>query len=401
MLWFESWFDDHLLGSSSDTSSGRSCHQIRRRMSHLFNSCCRRGSELWSHQWSVSQHCIILYRSSNENDVWLSVVTPLDVVKIRIQAQNKGFLKQKCFLYCNGLMEHICYCNGNGSNGNTVTRKVHGGAAVPPYKWFMRPGNFSGTADAFAKIIRNEGIASLWSGLPPTLIMSLPATMTYFTMYDQMRLAICKSQSYPKDSPPLWVPVFSGALARTVAATVISPLEMIRTKMQSKKLTYVQLYDAVRLSIQRQGIRSLWLGWGPMILRDVPFSALYWLNYEYLKKRFQQPNPTFWFSFEAGATAGTVAAVITLPFDVVKTHRQIELGEKEMLSVEANQSKQSSSTVHILRRIHAERGIPGLFSGIVPRIVKVAPACAIMISTYEFGKSFFRKYNSSDGSIKA
>ena len=29
----------------------------------------------------------------------------------------------------------------------------------------------------------------------------------------------------------------------------------------------------------------------------------------------------------------------------------------------------------------------------MPRVIKVAPACAIMISTYEFGKAFFRRMN--------
>lgn len=32
-------------------------------------------------------------------------------------------------------------------------------------------------------------------------------------------------------------------------------------------------------------------------------------------------------------------------------------------------------------------------SGFLPRVIKVAPACAIMISSYEFGKAFFRKHN--------
>ncbi|KPM07485.1 Mitochondrial carrier protein-like protein 3 [Sarcoptes scabiei] len=35
------------------------------------------------------------------------LVTPLDVVKTRLQAQQKEFMKNKCFLYCNGLMDHI------------------------------------------------------------------------------------------------------------------------------------------------------------------------------------------------------------------------------------------------------------------------------------------------------
>lgn len=29
----------------------------------------------------------------------------------------------------------------------------------------------------------------------------------------------------------------------------------------------------------------------------------------------------------------------------------------------------------------------------MPRVIKVAPACAVMISTYEFGKAFFQEVN--------
>uniref|UniRef100_A0A6M2E311 Putative mitochondrial carrier protein n=1 Tax=Amblyomma tuberculatum TaxID=48802 RepID=A0A6M2E311_9ACAR len=94
------------------------------------------------------------------------------------------------------------------------------------------------------------------------------------------------------------------------------------------------------------------------------------------------------FSFTAGAAAGTVAAVLTLPFDVVKTHRQIELGEMEIL-----QGKKSSNTLTVMRELYQTQGMRSLFAGIVPRISKVAPACAIMISTYEFGKKFFRQKN--------
>lgn len=34
-----------------------------------------------------------------------------------------------------------------------------------------------------------------------------------------------------------------------------------------------------------------------------------------------------------------------------------------------------------------------LSTGFMPRVIKVAPACAVMISSYEFGKSFFQKMN--------
>lgn len=315
-------------------------------------------------------------------------VTPLDVVKIRLQAQQKEFMKHKCFLYCNGLMEHTCFCiNGNG-NSSRNGLQPSGKAFLSSKQWYRRPGHFNGTIDAFITITRNEGITSLWSGLPPTLVMAVPATVIYFTVYDQIKEQLNAVARIPVGQQPSWVPVLSGAIARVFSATVISPLEMIRTKMQSKKLSYLEIGQGVRSLIQARGFVSLYTGLGPTLLRDVPFSSIYWANYEGLKQHCGQVEPTFLFSFFAGATSGTVAAVTTLPFDVIKTHRQIELGEMEVLTV-----CKPSSTYSLMKNLYQSHGMQGLFTGIVPRIIKVAPACAIMISTYEFGKRFFRQKN--------
>lgn len=298
-------------------------------------------------------------------------VTPLDVVKIRLQAQQKAFMSNKCFLYCNGLMDHLCPC-GNG--GET--------------SWYQRTSHFSGTIDAFAKITRTEGLRSLWSGLPPTLIMAVPSTVIYFTSYEQISYWLKKSLGTTDYIP--WVTVLSGAVARIGSAVAISPLELIRTKMQSKKLSYKDVSIAIRLLVYHKGYLSLWKGLGPTLLRDVPFSCIYWSQYEFFKHRCNQQRPGFGFSFIAGALSGMVAGVVTLPFDVVKTHRQIELGEREIYT---DHPRKCSSTYSILKKIYRESGVRALFTGIVPRISKVAPACAIMISTYEFGKAFFRRYN--------
>ena len=59
------------------------------------------------------------------------------------------------------------------------------------------------------------------------------------------------------------------------AATVISPLELIRTKMQSEKLTYRQVHTAIKDMLRQEGFLSLWKGLGPSLLRDVPFSGKY------------------------------------------------------------------------------------------------------------------------------
>lgn len=322
------------------------------------------------------------------------VVTPFDVIKIRLQAQQRTLNKNRCFLYCNGLMEHLCYCvNGNGA------AHLHGpdGATISldprTIKWYKRPipGHFSGTFDALVKISRSEGIVSLWSGLPPTLLMAIPATVVYFTVYDRLRANLWSKCGTAHQ--PLWIPAFCGAAARCIAATTISPLEMVRTKMQSKKLSYREVAIAIQQLVKTNGILSLWRGLGPTLLRDVPFSSIYWASYEFLKQSFDQRQPSLQFSLTAGAVSGSVAAITTLPFDVAKTHRQIELGERDLLEDAKRKGKDSQRTSQLLRRIYTQNGLSGLFSGIVPRVIKVAPSCAIMISCYEYGKQFFVKYN--------
>lgn len=48
--------------------------------------------------------------------------------------------------------------------------------------------NFFYLQDALLKISKTEGITSLWSGLSPTLVLAVPATVIYFVSYEQLRL---------------------------------------------------------------------------------------------------------------------------------------------------------------------------------------------------------------------
>ncbi|EDW82290.1 uncharacterized protein Dwil_GK25201 [Drosophila willistoni] len=312
-------------------------------------------------------------------------MTPLDVIKTRLQTQQSLMLSQKCFLYCNGLMDHICPCGPNSGPAKPAT-------------------HFSGTIDAFIKISRSEGIGSLWSGLSPTLISALPSTIIYFVAYEQFKARFADlhykylNQSSGSSSDiSMLVPLTAGVAARVLAVTCVSPVEMIRTKMQSQKMSHAEMLSSVRQVVQSQGILGLWRGLPPTILRDVPFSGIYWTSYEYLKSSFNVVEPSFGFSFMAGAISGSVAATITTPFDVIKTHDQIEFGEKFIFSDNPQPPPRSTAiTRSILDRlasIYRLGGIGGIFAGLGPRLFKVAPACAIMISTFEYGKSFFYHYN--------
>ncbi|KAG2214657.1 hypothetical protein INT46_005674 [Mucor plumbeus] len=265
--------------------------------------------------------------------ITMSFMNPLDVVKTRLQETSK--------------------------NGNK------------PY---------TGTIDALSKIFKNEGIFALWRGLTPGLVMALPSTAIYFVGYDYIRDRTRNSQ-FANTALDNYSPLWAGGLARTMAALVVSPLELFRTRMQSAEGIngFSDVWRGVSRMVQKEGPQALWRGLLPTMLRDVPFSGIYWMGYEKIKHRLHTHHGLSHFqtSFIAGASSGMIAAIITTPFDVVKTQRQVSSDAEE------------ARLGRILRNILQKDGTSGFFRGVVPRVVKVAPACAIMISSYEMGKHFF------------
>jgi solute carrier family 25 protein 39/40 len=126
-------------------------------------------------------------------------MTPLDVIKIRLQSQNRPMHKGDCYVYRNGLSDHLCQCF-NGPN-SWYNRQIPGG-------------RYNGTIDAMIKIVRVEGIRSLWSGLPPTLVMAFPSVVLYFTTYEEVK----KLMGYHElTNPNPVIPIVSGGVARIIA----------------------------------------------------------------------------------------------------------------------------------------------------------------------------------------
>ncbi|KAJ2957279.1 hypothetical protein NQZ79_g6996 [Umbelopsis isabellina] len=350
---------------------------------------------------AVQRHGELQKRATSSSERMLSacsgalltslLVTPLDVVKTRLQSQ------EKC-----------------------ATGSIH-------FHRIADAGNkqLNGTLDGLYKIVRYEGVTSLWRGLSPALAMSIPATIIYFVGYDAVRDKTrhhIGEQSLLYQYSPLW----AGGVARKAnqslsgivsafAAFLISPIELFRTRMQSVDGVngFKSVFSGVQTMVRQHGPRSLWRGLVPTMWRDVPFSAFYWMSYEksrsVLLSRMAIDNSSgpvdamteFQMAFAAGAISGMIAAVLTTPFDVVKTRLQV--GSREDLILPNVERRMLNSLKDILRA----EGIRGLYRarskipGCIPRLAKIAPSCAIMISSYELGKVFFARRRAQEQGSKA
>lgn len=296
-------------------------------------------------QFGPYEHSIA---SSLGGIITIFFVTPLDVAKTRLQTSNH--LKK--------------------NNRRPWMRHSHIHLSQPPV--------YRGTIDAFSRIARSEGLFRLWRGISPSIVMTVPTTTLYFTLYEYL-----KSYTQSKDLG-WWGPVISGSVARTIVVAFSSPLELIRTNLQSHGRD-VGVID-VFISIHHSGnLKKLWIGLRPTLWRDVPFSAIYWSILEGSRNVIFDFGIRYEFitNFICGAAAGTVASIITMPFDVIKTRIQMNV---DLTTSKAINPYKGKTVFEVAREISKQEGRGSIFRGALPRASKVAPACAIMISTYEYIK---------------
>ena len=66
--------------------------------------------------------------------------------------------------------------------------------------------------------------------------MSVPANVIYFVGYDYLRDVIRPFTQFNQSD---YSPLLAGAVARTIAVTMISPIELFRTRLQATVSTGV------------------------------------------------------------------------------------------------------------------------------------------------------------------
>jgi len=216
----------------------------------------------------------------------------------------------------------------------------------------------------------------------PTLVMTVPGVAMYFYLYEKI-FENCQ------------IPSVSGALARTVSVVFTSPFDMLRTYVQSKRGSRSS-FQVVQKLLQFRGVGGLWIGLWPTLWRDVPFSAIYWAVYEKARQYYQSTGEkTFRSDFLAGMTGGSIAAVIATPADVLKTRLQMSIDSDTICQKE----KKPVYVLPLIKELYKTEGIRGFFRGVTPRVLRIAPACALMISSYVYCKKILQEFRRTDDPI--
>eukprot|EP00759_Apiculatamorpha_spiralis_P010676 PhF_6_TR17419/c0_g1_i1/m.26659/K15119/SLC25A39_40; solute carrier family 25, member 39/40 len=255
---------------------------------------------------------------------------------------------------------------------------------VTPFDVVTKHQQFHGTTirGTIQGILAEEGFFGFYRGIRPTIALNFPAAGIFYPVYSITKNRI-DSAGYVRASLS---PVVAAVSTRALTTMVTLPLEFVRTHAQTRSSQGFAAISYVRSVVQTKGPLALWTGAIPTMLRDCPFSGVYWFVLESSRVELLRslPNSPFVVNFASGVLGGTAASVATHPFDVVKTVMQGSVVRKQLCCY----GEDTGVKTAILCLYKHGGGVGAFFRGVGVRTFKVAPSCGVMISTYELLRSY-------------
>lgn len=231
--------------------------------------------------------------------------------------------------------------------------------------------------DCFKKVIAREGPRGLYSGLGPQLVGVAPEKAIKLTVNDLVR---GKAADKNGNITLPWE-IIAGGTAGACQVVFTNPLEIVKIRLQIQgevaKHTDAPKRSAIWI-VRNLGLVGLYKGASACLLRDVPFSAIYFPTYAHLKKDYFGEGPNhklpIWQLLVAGAVAGMPAAYLTTPCDVIKTRLQVEARSGET---------SYTGLRHAFSTILREEGPAAFFKGGAARVLRSSPQFGCTLAAYE------------------
>ncbi|ORY62390.1 mitochondrial carrier domain-containing protein [Pseudomassariella vexata] len=264
------------------------------------------------------------------------------------------------------------------------------------------------------KVPSRELFRGLYQGIGIVVVATLPAAGTFFTTYEAAKGFFGRHGAAVGLPQPI-VHSAASAVAECASCFVLTPAEVIKQNAQmfTRKVGGDQSSTSMRALRQLGGPgagRKLLSGYTAMVARNLPFTAIQFPIFEYTRKRVwgrrgkagigygtgenQNLLETGIITGTSAGMAGSFAAVVTTPMDVVKTRMMLMAGDEQGFRQGAHDRtaagnkhwSRGRSGLDVTKQVIKERGVPGLFRGSLLRAVWTAIGSGLYLGMYEVSK---------------
>ncbi|KAG0744162.1 hypothetical protein G6F23_005445 [Rhizopus arrhizus] len=273
-------------------------------------------------------------------------ISPLDVIKIRLQLQSQPLSTKLLFSKQNA--------------------------------------KYSGIFHSFKTIVQEEGIRGLFKGNVAAEYLYLTYGISQFYAYYHMDAFMDKKTQIV----PSLKPFVSGMVAGSFATAITYPFDLLRTRfaVQGTSKVYKSLSHAILDINEKEGIKGFYRGLGSSIIQIMPYMGLMFFSYEGLSSIIQNLKDKQIISDKynktenmiCGSLSGIISKAGVFPLDVVRKRLQVQgprISEYVVSSIPTYSHQ--TSAISCMKHIVCTEGFWALFKGIVPGLLKAGPSGAV------------------------
>ncbi|XP_014675883.1 PREDICTED: mitochondrial 2-oxoglutarate/malate carrier protein-like [Priapulus caudatus] len=144
--------------------------------------------------------------------------------------------------------------------------------------------------DALFRIIKEEGVLTLWRGCGPTVVRAMVVNAAQLASYSQAKQFLLSTGYFSENVSCHFVASMLSGLVTTAASM---PVDIAKTRVQNMKVIngvpeYRGAIDVLVKVVRNEGFFSLWKGFTPYYARLGPHTVLTFIFLEQMNKNYRR-----------------------------------------------------------------------------------------------------------------
>lgn len=235
----------------------------------------------------------------------------------------------------------------------------------------------------FQKMLSEGGTRSLWRGNFVNCVKIAPESAIKFFAYENMKRVLAGRGKFDKNRIGIRERFIAGSAAGICSQFSIYPMEVLKTRLALGKTgEYRHMLDCAQKVYQKDGIRVFYRGLAPGLIGVIPYAGIDLCVYETLKVHWlshhtEKTDPGVFILLLCGTISSTCGQIASYPLALVRTKLQAQTNDPSFRGIRAKGS------IDMFKIIFRQNGVRGLYRGILPNFLKVAPAVSISYVVYE------------------
>ncbi|KAK3345362.1 mitochondrial carrier domain-containing protein [Neurospora tetraspora] len=247
--------------------------------------------------------------------------------------------------------------------------------------------------EAIKTLWRAGGIKTFFAGNGLNVVKIMPESAIRFGSYEASKRFLAAYEGHDDPSQISTVSKFvAGGMGGMTAQFCVYPIDTLKFRLQCETVEGGPKGNALLIRTAKHmwadgGLRAAYRGLGLGLIGMFPYSAIDIGTFEFLKKSYRLAKAKYYDVHEddaapgnvtlgvLGASSGALGATVVYPLNVLRTRLQTQ--------GTAMHPPTYTGFVDVLTKTVRNEGVRGLYKGLTPNLLKVAPALSITWVCYE------------------